>query len=159
MPSNIERRERFLRVSKKRIKRAVEAIESINSLDGDHYKFENDEIAKIFSSLYASLDYSWLSFKLKNVSNQDKLNFLFEREVAQYENIRKRDPVFYAEIKKNLPELLVNFIEKKEGSISKEDSKNIEVNLNEKLNKIAEDTKTLKKELGSLTLWLRKNDD
>ena len=55
MPSNAERRERFLRVSKKRLKKALDAIESINSLDGDHYKFDNDEIPKIFASLYASL--------------------------------------------------------------------------------------------------------
>ena len=46
MPSNAERRERFLRVSKKRLKKALDAIESISSLDGDHYKFDNDEIAK-----------------------------------------------------------------------------------------------------------------
>ena len=33
MPSNVERRERFLRVSKKRLKKALDAIESISSLD------------------------------------------------------------------------------------------------------------------------------
>ena len=88
MPSNAERRKIF-KSFQKRLKKALDAIESISSLDGDHYKFDNDEIAKIFASMYASLDYGWLSFKLKNISTQDKLNFLFEREVAQYEHIKK----------------------------------------------------------------------
>ena len=100
MPSNAERRERFLRVSKKRIKKALDAIESISSLDGDHYKFDNDEIAKIFASMYASLDYVYFSFKLKNISTQDKLNFLFERGVAQYEHIKKEILSFILKLRK-----------------------------------------------------------
>lgn len=158
MPSNAERRERFLRVSKKRLKKALDAIESISSLDGDHYKFDNEEISKIFSSLYASLDYGWLSFKLKNISTQDKLNFLFEREVAQYEHIKKRDPVFYSEIKKNLPDLLINYIERKEANFSNVSFNNFEEEMHKKMKDLENNVDYIKKEIGTLTIWMEKNN-
>ena len=41
-------------------------------------------------------------------------------------SILKKDPVFYSEIKKNLPDLLVNFIERKETNFSNESFNNFE---------------------------------
>ena len=92
MKNNPQRRDRFLRVSEKRRKKAIEAIGAINSLSASHYKFEKEEIVNLFSSLYAALDKGWLTFTLKGVSEKEKLEFLFDREISQYEQIKKSDP-------------------------------------------------------------------
>lgn len=118
MKNNPQRRDRFLRVSEKRRKKAIEAIGAINSLSASHYKFEKEEIVNLFSSLYAALDKGWLTFTLKGVSEKEKLEFLFDREISQYEQIKKSDPALYAELRNNLSANVTAYIEKKENDSS-----------------------------------------
>ena len=156
MPNSEERRERFIRVSQKRVKRAITAIESVNALTGNNYKYGNDEIVSIFTSLYAALDTGWLTISLKGISNEEKISFLLEREISQYENIKAIDPDLYKDLKHKLPSYVSNFIEDKK-SVKNERTK--VKNLDKEIDDLRDDLSEIKKQIGTLTLWYEKKND
>tara|TARA_B100000035_G_C20964762_1_gene538239 strand:- start:33 stop:503 length:471 start_codon:yes stop_codon:yes gene_type:complete len=155
MPNSDERRERFIRVSQRRVKKAISSIESVNALTGNNYKYENDEIVSIFTSLYAALDTGWLTISLKGISNKEKVSFLLEREISQYENIKALDPDLYEDLKLKLPSYVSNFIEDK-NSVKNERTK--VKNLDKEIDDLRNDLSEIKKQIGTLTLWYKKND-
>ena len=152
-----KRRERFLRVSQKRVKKVIDAIESVNALAGNNYKFEKDEIISIFKSLYGALDKSWLTISLKGTSNEEKINFLLERDLSQYENIKTLDAALYKDLKLKLPNYVTNFIEGKKNE--KNNPKEEFQNLDREIDNLKNDLSVIKKQIGTLTLWYRKEND
>ena len=157
MPNNDERRERFLRVSQKRVKKAEDAIRSINALTGNNYKYEDDEIISIFTSLYAALDTGWLTISLRGISNEEKIRFLLEREISQYENIKSLDISLYKDLKMKLPSYVSNFIEDKSSEMDI-DKKEIQ-NLEKEINELRNDLTAVKKQIGTLALYYKKKND
>ena len=94
------RKERFIRVSKKRLDRALEAIDSLENLSNKaNYDYTQEEINNISAILMARVKLVMRSFgSSKNA--EDRFQRLIEQDFIQYELLQDSDPEVYALVKK-----------------------------------------------------------
>ena len=94
------RKERFIRVSKKRLDRALEAIDSLENLSNKaNYDYTQEEINNISATLMARVKLVMRSFgSSKNAD--DRFQRLIEQDFIQYELLQDSDPEVYALLKK-----------------------------------------------------------
>ena len=90
------RKERFIRVSKKRLDRALMAIDSLDNLSNKaNYDYTEEEINNISAILMARIKLVMRSFG--NSSNaKDRYQRLIEQDFIQYELLKDSDPEVYA---------------------------------------------------------------
>ena len=88
------RKERFIRVSKKRLDRALEAIDSLENLSNKaNYDYTQEEINNISAKLMARVKLVMASFGSTNV--KDSFQRLIEQDLIQYELLQDSDPEVY----------------------------------------------------------------
>ena len=95
------RKERFIRVSKKRLDRALSAIDSLENLSNKaNYEYSCDEINKISGKLMARVKLVMASFGSKNA--EDRYQRLIEQDLIQYELLKNSDLEVYELVSKQL---------------------------------------------------------
>ena len=88
------RKERFIRVSKKRLDRALEAIDSLENLSNKaNYDYTQEEINNISAKLMARVKLVMASFGSTNA--KDSFQRLIEQDLIQYELLQDSDPEVY----------------------------------------------------------------
>ena len=88
------RKERFIRVSKKRLDRALEAIDSLENLSNKaNYDYTQEEINNISAKLMARVKLVMASFGSMNA--KDSFQRLIEQDLIQYELLQDSDPEVY----------------------------------------------------------------
>tara|TARA_B110000008_G_C16884420_1_gene530263 strand:- start:57 stop:773 length:717 start_codon:yes stop_codon:yes gene_type:complete len=95
------RKERFIRVSKKRLDRALAAIDSLENLSNKaNYEYSYDEINKISGKLMARVKLVMASFGSTNA--EDRYQRLIEQDLIQYELLKNSDLEVYELVSKQL---------------------------------------------------------
>ena len=95
------RKERFIRVSKKRLDRALTAINSLENLSNKaNYEYSYDEINKISGKLMARVKLVMASFGSTNA--EDRYQRLIEQDLIQYELLKNSDLEVYELVSKQL---------------------------------------------------------
>ena len=88
------RKERFLRVSKNRLERALAAIESIEKLSNkSNYDYEESDINNISGRLMAKVKLAMSSFG--SYSSVERFERLVEQDQLQYRLLKESDPEVY----------------------------------------------------------------
>ena len=88
------RRDRFLKLSEKRLNKALAAIDSIENLSNkSNYDYEVDEINDMAGRLMARVKFVMSSFG--SATAQDRFNRLIEQDVLQYQLLEREDPDVY----------------------------------------------------------------
>lgn len=122
------RKERFLRVSKNRLERALAAIESIEKLSNkSNYDYEESDINNISGRLMAKVKLVMSSFG--SYSAVERFERLVEQDQLQYRLLKESDPEVY----KLVQSYLTNSNPINAAYTSIQDSKNKEDDLIEKL--------------------------
>ena len=93
---DIDRRNRFLRVSPKRKAKVLDAIESLQALSKSHYQYDKDEITELFNEIQLALDSTRLKFA--GTSVEDRFHSLLDRDIKQMEQLKKLDPELFSQI-------------------------------------------------------------
>ena len=95
------RKDRFIRVSKKRLDRALSAIDSLENLSNKaNYEYSCDEINKISGKLMARVKFVMASFGSTNA--EDRYQRLIEQDLIQYELLKNSDLEVYELVSKQL---------------------------------------------------------
>ena len=95
------RKDRFIRVSKKRLDRALSAIDSLENLSNKaNYEYSCDEINKISGKLMARVKFVMASFGSTNA--EDRYQRLIEQDLIQYELLKNTDLEVYELVSKQL---------------------------------------------------------
>lgn len=95
------RKERFLRVSKNRLERALAAIESIEKLSNkSNYDYEESDINNISGRLMAKVKLAMSSFG--SYSAVERFERLVEQDQLQYRLLKESDPEVYKLVKSYL---------------------------------------------------------
>ena len=95
------RKKRFIRVSKKRLDRALEAIDSLENLSNKaNYEYSCDEINEISGKLMARVKLVMASFGSTNA--EDRYQRLIEQDLIQYELLKNSDLEVYELVSKQL---------------------------------------------------------
>lgn len=122
------RKERFLRVSKNRLERALAAIESIEKLSNkSNYDYEESDINNISGRLMAKVKLVMSSFG--SYSSVERFERLVEQDQLQYRLLKESDPEVY----KLVQSYLTNSNPINAAYTSIQDSKSKEDDLIEKL--------------------------
>ena len=88
------RKQRFLRVSKNRLARAISAIGSIENLaHKSNYEYDQDEVNHISGRLMAKVKMVMSSFG--SASAQDRFQRLIEQDKLQYDLLKETDPAVH----------------------------------------------------------------
>tara|TARA_Y100000590_G_scaffold239134_1_gene268968 strand:+ start:2159 stop:2632 length:474 start_codon:yes stop_codon:yes gene_type:complete len=103
-----DRKERFRKVSKRRLDKAVEAIRSLGKLSNTNYVYSEKEVIEIFAKLNFEVKDNLSKFSTgfsdrKPLSAEEKFLRLIELDRYQLMELKKTDPDVYDYALKHLP--------------------------------------------------------
>lgn len=150
---DIDRRNRFLRVSPKRKAKVLDAIESLQALSKSHYQYDKDEITELFNEIQLALDSTRLKFS--GTSVEDRFHSLLDRDIKQMEQLKKLDPELFSQIlNKFNGTYLSQYLKNKEEKEMTKDFMSLDLEtFHERMDKLED---YIKFQQGTLTMWYEK---
>ncbi len=147
---DIDRRDRFLRVSPKRKAKVLDAIESLQALSKSHYQYDKDEITELFNEIQLALDSTRLKFA--GTSVEDRFHSLLDRDIKQMEQLKKLDPELFSQIlNKFNGTYLSQYLKNKEEKEMNKDFMSLDLEtFHERMDKLED---YIKFQQGTLTMW------
>ena len=118
-----DRQERFKKVSERRLKSAVEAIQSLGKLSNTNYVYSEKEVLEIFAKLNFEVKDNLSKFSTgfsdrKPLSAEEKFLRLIELDRYQLMELKKTDPDVYDYALKHLPNSSIQIMPDEEDDIS-----------------------------------------